>query len=188
MGVFVAALLCQAAQAQTKPTFFLTTLEGAQQVPSVVSGGSGTGSVRLVDSNGDGLLDAIDINLTVTGLTGIISDAHIHQEAPGVNGQIRITLFHDENDNLQGTITEGGHGYVFNKRVFSSGTSTPLSTTIQNFQDGLPYYFNVHTSTNPGGEIRGNLIAVAAPEPGALALMGIGCSMFGIGVVRRRNG
>jgi hypothetical protein len=51
-----------------------------------------------------------------------------------------------------------------------SGTVTLDSTQATWLQEGR-LYINVHTVQNPGGEIRGYLIV---PEPGALALIGLG--------------
>jgi hypothetical protein len=45
-------------------------------------------------------------------------------------------------------------------------------------------YFNLHTSANPGGEIRGNLAEV--PEPATLGLVGAGLLGL-IGFARRRR-
>ena len=43
-------------------------------------------------------------------------------------------------------------------------------------------YMNVHTATNPGGEVRGNLTAV--PEPGTA---GLACAAAGLALLRRRR-
>ena len=49
------------------------------------------------------------------------------------------------------------------------------------------WYINIHTAAFPGGEIRGQVRQVTStvPEPGTLALFGIG--LFGIGLAKRRR-
>ena len=49
-------------------------------------------------------------------------------------------------------------------------------------------YFNLHTSFDPAGEIRGQMIAVTpVPEPRTYALMLAGLGLVGWGASRRRN-
>ena len=45
-------------------------------------------------------------------------------------------------------------------------------------------YWNVHSSTFPGGEIRGFLVA-DTPEPGTIALAA--STLFGLALMRRRS-
>jgi hypothetical protein len=50
--------------------------------------------------------------------------------------------------------------------------------------DGMAY-FNIHSSFAGGGEIRGFLQLVTAPEPGMLALFGL--AAVAVGFARRRR-
>jgi CHRD domain len=117
------------------------TLDTAQEVPAPVNtnpGAGGTGTFVLED---DGTVEA---TVTYQGLTGAPVLAHIHQGLPGVPGGI-ITGF---GSSLAGLGTAG---------TLAGTGDTALSAAQQQtlFAGGM--YFNIHTATNPGGEMRGQI-------------------------------
>lgn len=122
--------LCASASAQT--TAFVAIINGGQEVPVVASANTGVGEFIL-----DPFTNMLRYDVTITGLTGAITGSHIHTGAVGVNGGI---IF-----NLAGGPTS------------FSGTVGPLSgaqvTSLRN--SGL--YCNFHSTTFPGGEIRGQI-------------------------------
>lgn len=113
-------------------------LSGAQEVPPVTTTASGIGTLAVnPTANGNGNF-AIAGGIT-TGMTG--TAAHIHQGAAGSNGAVIVTL--DE------TAPGSGVWMVPDTAVLTAAQRTAY------LAGGL--YFNVHSSANPGGEIRGQI-------------------------------
>ena len=111
------------------------TLDTAQEVPppkgtSPDAGGSATFEYDETDKS-------IAYVVTVTNLTGPAIAAHIHQAAPGVEGLVRITL--DQNELVGG----------------APALPVPADLVDPLFDGGT--YVNVHTATNPDGEVRGQI-------------------------------
>jgi hypothetical protein len=106
-------------------------------------------------------------------LTGHATAAHIHTSSGfGTNGGVVINL--------------GAAPFTFNTSAASgsiTGTSLALSGTQETQLFNNQLYINVHTVSNPGGEIRGNLVAV--PEPSSMALLGVATA--GLAWQRRRK-
>ena len=106
-------------------------IDGAQEVPA--SGSPATGTIRmLVDTSSN----TLTYQITVTGLTGVESAAHIHgPAAPGVNAGVLYPL------------------PLGSPKV---GTINYLESEEAAILSGLTYV-NVHTDLFPGGEVRGQV-------------------------------
>lgn len=122
-------------------------LSGAQEVPPVVSAGSGTATVTL-----DAARTAITVTLNTTGLAGVTA-SHIHFGVAGMNGGILFPLF-SAPALFPATLT----------RTLTSADFTPdAANGINTFADAVnamligSTYINVHTQAHLGGEIRGQL-------------------------------
>lgn len=109
---------------------------GEQQLPPVASGGSAVGYVTVDDAS-----RAITANLRHSGISDA-SAAHIHSGVAGTSGGIVLGL------TLNGTDAE----------LWESATGSTL--TAEQFDELLAggLYFNLHTVTNPAGELRGQIL------------------------------
>lgn len=118
---------------QTPAIPFAADLSGDQEVPPVTTSAIGLGTFTL---NPD---DTLSYNVAAGDITDP-TDAHIHLGAAGTNGAILFPLT---------------PGLVANQWV---GTTPPLSDSEKDtlWEQGM--YVNVHTSANPGGEVRGQII------------------------------
>lgn len=116
--------------------FFVGSANGSQEVPP--TGSNGTASAKVV-INPDG---SCTVSGAFSGLTGNPVAAHIHTGAVGVSGGIVAPL------------TISGSSF--------SANFTPTSTQLADLRAGN-LYFNVHSSTSPGGEVRGQLLRATVP-------------------------
>jgi hypothetical protein len=124
-------------------------LQGAQSVPP--NGSLGTGNVTALIDKATHMLY---LTGTYSGLTTAASDAHIHVGAPGSNGGVIVPLKFVAQ--TSGTLD----------------TSKVITTTNEASILAGNTYVNVHTSTVPGGEIRGQLTKLSQVRYLANALEG----------------
>jgi hypothetical protein len=151
-------------QARAQTVIFTASLDGAQEVPSNGSGGTGSGTLNFNSTTRDWTLSG-----TFTGLTGTTNNAHIHgPAAPGVSAGVVTGI----------TYTTGATSGTF------SGAGTFSVSQANDLLAGL-YYINIHTSAFGGGEIRGQLTAV--PEPSTYALGAGGVVLAAAGLLRARR-
>lgn len=106
-------------------------MTGAQEVPPVLSGAVGSGTVTLQPHN------ALAGSITLDGMTA--TAAHIHSGPVGVSGPVIVPL-------VQG---EAGTWLVPANTFLTEDQRTALA-------EGR-LYFNAHNAANPNGEIRGQI-------------------------------
>ncbi len=141
-------------------------LTSAQEAPPTSSIGTGIGIVIL-----DTVADTIKVDLSWINLTSNATVAHIHGPAsPGVNGPV-LFPFTGVPASTVGAIPEQ--------------TFAITAAQIGFLQAGL-FYFNVHSRLSPGGEIRGQIVATAIPEPSPILLSSVfGMMVWGGRLLRR---
>ena len=136
-------------------------LSGAQETTPVATNATGYGSV-VVNRTTRGVTGSI----TFTGMTA--TTAHIHTGAAGANGAPAVTLTVD-NMTHSATIPAG----------------TVLTQTQYDDLLGGKLYFNVHSSTNAGGEIRGQIgrVVMTAMLDGTQQTPAVTTGAMGTGMV-----
>jgi CHRD domain len=144
-AVGVAAVATSCGSGTTAPTTktYVANLSPANEVP--VKTTTGTGVVTFVD-----LGTEIDWTMTLTNMTNVIA-SHIHGPgAVGVIAPVIINLYLPVTTTPTGTLNGVvGHGAITNE----SNIAVSLDSLRTLFNNGNAYV-NVHTSVNPGGEIR----------------------------------
>ena len=126
-------------------------LNGAQENPPVATAASGKG-LAVISADGS----TITYLVTYSGLSGTANASHIHTGAVGANGGVILPLAVGPSP-MSGTLTAADFS--------ASGSVTTFAEAVAAIRAGTTY-FNIHTSANPGGEIRGQIgVTVTAPAP-----------------------
>jgi len=115
------------------------SMDAAQEVPPLATAGIGTGSLTF-----NPVSNVLSGTVVFSGLSTPSTAGHIHTGALGVNGPVVIPI-----DASGGVGVQAGTMIVPPTNLATAGL---LAAFLGN---GL--YINIHTGTNPGGEIRGQI-------------------------------
>lgn len=191
MGFALALVLAAPAAAHTQQ--YSGTFAGLQESPPNASPGSGSALVTV-----DFDLLTMRVQASFTGLIGNTTNAHIHCCLPGANGSLNVGVA-TQTPTFSGFpagVTSGVYDNTFDMALSSSynasfvtaagGTVGGAFNALVAGLDAGNAYFNIHTSSFPGGEIRAALAPV--PEPESFAMLGAGLGLLAWRIRRRRGG
>ena len=181
--VLIALMALAPTTAHATPITYTAVLNGPSEAPPNASPGTGFATVIFDDT-----AFTLEVIASFQGLVGLTSASHIHccTSSPGTGTAGVATVvpafpgfpFNVMSGNLD-TILNLLSASAYNPAfVTANGSSVALAElALTNGLAAGDAYFNIHTSTFPGGEIRGFLQpaqATPVPEPGTMSLIGIG--------------
>jgi CHRD domain len=135
------------------------------------------------------------VEVTFSGLLAPDTASHIHccTAVPGTGTALVATTTPTFTDFPTG-VTSGSYDHIFDMTLASSynpafvtatgGTVTLAEAALLAGMAGGDTYLNIHTTANPGGEIRGFLVT---PLPAALPLFATGLGALGLLGWRRKR-
>lgn len=146
LAVLALAMLALAPSVLSKGTAannFVAQLSGANEVPPVATSAHGTAQFHV---SKDG--STVSFKVVVNQPSSPVVAAHIHKAPAGSNGGVVVDLFGNASK-----VTVNNNTTVF------SGSLAVADFPLFSFADTLAglHYVNVHTTNNPGGEIRGQM-------------------------------
>jgi len=180
----VAAVTLAASAAQGAIVQYAASLNGPSESPPNQSPATGSALFEF-----DTITHILSMSITFQNLVGTTTVAHIHADT-AVSGTGTAGVAHGltgwttglQSGSYNNTInllstTSYSSGYL----TAHGGTAASAETDLLAAMSNGRAYLNLHTTTYPGGEIRGFIYQV--PAPGMLALIG----MCGVLTGRRRR-
>jgi hypothetical protein len=158
--LLLSGILPSIAQAQN-PRLFKANLIGYEEVPAISTSGTGTFSL-LIDFGDTGF----NYELTFSGTSGIVTQAHTHIAQKGVNGGIMLFFCTNLGNGPAGTQACPTSGTITGRITPADiiGGAAAQGVSPGEFAEVLAAiragsaYVNVHSNLFPGGEIRGQLV------------------------------
>ncbi|HSM55079.1 MAG TPA: CHRD domain-containing protein [Candidatus Sulfomarinibacteraceae bacterium] len=122
-------------------------LTGDEEVPAVNTNAQGQAIFQFDHREG-----ALHYRLIVANIEEVFA-AHIHCGEAGVNGPVGVTLFGGSTTSDSGVLATGSPTEPNPGNACGWQTLADVQAAI----DAGAAYVNVHTTANPGGEIRGQI-------------------------------
>lgn len=184
-----AAALALALPATAHESIYASMLTGSAEVPPNASPGWGNARITI-----DFDLVTMRVEATFADLMGTTTASHIHCcAAAGATAGVATQLPTFTGFPLG--VMAGSYDHTFDMTMASSynpsfisangGTVSGAFNALVAGLDGGMAYLNIHTSSFPGGELRGQLALV--PEPATWALMLAGAAAVGAAARRQRR-
>ena len=144
LGLAAGAVMIAAWVPASRSVTYVARMTGAQETPANNTKGTGTATFTL-----DGT--KLGYVVTIDGLSGPPTMAHIHIGAMGVAGPPVYTFAIKPNAGTSGTISEGTIDLTKDASTGVSGDSLKMLLNTGKA------YVNVHSKNFPGGELRGQV-------------------------------
>lgn len=145
-------LLMSAVQARAEVFTFTANLSGGNETPGVSTGSAGTATISYDTVTGV-LTYRVDVYNMPSGTTA----SHLHAGAAGVSGPtvVNFTVL----TNISNDFAITGTASASNLNVRAAQGVNSWDDLVQALLLGNTYV-NVHSTANPGGEIRGQVVRV----------------------------
>jgi hypothetical protein len=138
------------ASAEAQIRNFTAQLSGSNEVPGVVTGAGGTATITLNTAT-----QTVTYRVDVYNMPSGTTQAHFHASGPGVAGPVVV------NFTVQPNIS---NDYAISGTATAADLVPRQAQGINSWEDFIQalvlgqVYVNVHSSVNPGGEIRGQVV------------------------------
>jgi hypothetical protein len=188
-SIGVVALVTFASMAHGAVIVYSAVLDGPSEFPTNTSPGIGTATVTVDDT-----LDTMRVVVSFSGLLGDTTASHIHAATTvPFAGATGVATQTPSFSGFPLGVKSGSMDTTFDMTLTSSynpayvsahgGTAATSFADLETAMNDGKAYLNIHTTSFPGGEIRGFLIATPVPEPASAALIVLGCATM---MARRR--
>lgn len=150
-AAFAAMLLVSMPAVAGKALNFRATLSGAEEVPPVETDGSGKARIHVNQR-----LTEMRFTMDVRNATELLgaAGAHFHCAPAGDNGPVVVFLAGDFTPGYSGDFQI--RATLTDDSILDPVCGATIADLAEAMADG-DVYINVHSPTNPGGEIRGQI-------------------------------